>query len=101
MVRPNGLRISRRKRAAYESAKDTVFFVKRELALFAVPAQHDVRAGSLILPHRSRPRQAHAARRSFGRSPLQRAVLTRRGGCDHPAAPPPHSATASERKREA
>ena len=48
-------------------------------------------AGSPILPRRSRPRQAHAARRSFERRRIRRAVLTRRGGDAHPA--PHHQLT--------
>jgi len=64
------------------NTKDAVLFVKGHLATcFLIDRR---RAGSLILPRRSRPRQAHAARGSFEHRRILRAVLTRRGVGWHP-----------------
>jgi hypothetical protein len=82
---PNGLPISRCERVANHIQRYRVVCQgDLEPRLCTTPSPV-CGAGSLILPRRSRPRQAHAARRSSERKLIWRAVLTRRGGFGYPA----------------
>jgi hypothetical protein len=82
-----GLRVScSPRRAASDGFKDTVLFVKSDLPFSHLSHHPPVcGAGLAIVPRRSRPPQARAARRSFERRYLWRALLTRRGAARHPA----------------